>query len=481
MTTAGTAAASPRTTWRVRAAATFRADWELVLLPVIVLVVVIPQYRWPIHYNEAIFVVFGRAILEGGLPYRDLVDLKPPLIYYFYALIQGLTGDGFMVTRVLIYLSLGLTSVLVDLTAREFYSRQQAFVGGLAFALSAGLMPIAPSAGLDQLMLLPLAVAIYAVFQWRRGSATRHLIRAGSAVGVAMLLKPTLLPIAAFLAGVVFVRSRSLLPPSVLTGAAVAVGGLVVLAAALIGVLPEAYDSIIVFGAEYAAGGWRGVDSARDVAFLYGVAVSPLLIPAGATLLVFAATRDTRLPLFGGLIGAAVISMALSGQFLAYYATVLLLPLALLIPGVLEWTGRRPFPQRVSVRALGVLAVALAAFVQFAAGGAMDFPDSPAGPIGRSISAAAAPSDRLWVRANFPQVYYYAGLRPAHRYFIAQGIRPNAERDAVSDLTATPPRFIVIEQGYDYPPLLALLRERYEVLAVEERGGVRLTAYRRLD
>ena len=481
MDTVDNAATSPHAVWRIRTAVALRANWELLLLPVVVTVAVIPQYRWPIHYNEAVFLVFGREILEGGLPYRDLVDLKPPLIYYLYALVQGLTGDGFMVTRVLIYLSLGLTSVLVALIAREFYGRWFGFVAGLAFALSAGLMAIAPSAGLDQLMLLPLAVAIHTVFGWRWGSDTKHLVGAGFAIGVAMLLKPTLLPIAVFFAGVVLMRSRSLLPPLLLTGAALAIGGLAILAIALIGILPEAYDSIVVFGAEYAAGGWRSVEVARDTALFFGVAISPLLIPAGMTLAIFVVTRDTRLQLMGGLLAAALISVALSGQFLAYYAAILLPPLALLSPGALEWAGRRSRPQRVAVRALCMLAVGLAVFVQFTAVGAMDFPDSPAGPIGRAVSAAASPDDRLWVRANFPQVYYYAGLQPAHRYFIAQGIRPTAERDAVADLTATPPRFIVIEQRNDYPPLLALLEERYEVLAVEERDAVRLTAYRRRD
>ena len=70
------ASASPRATWRTRTTVALRANWELLILPVVVLIAVIPQYRWPIHYNEAFFVVFGREILEGALPYRDFVDQK---------------------------------------------------------------------------------------------------------------------------------------------------------------------------------------------------------------------------------------------------------------------------------------------------------------------------------------------------------------------------------------------------------------------
>lgn len=35
--------------------------------------------------DEAIYAVFGREILHGAVPYRDLVDYKAPLIFYLYA------------------------------------------------------------------------------------------------------------------------------------------------------------------------------------------------------------------------------------------------------------------------------------------------------------------------------------------------------------------------------------------------------------
>ncbi len=52
----------------------------------------LPNLRYPIGEDHATFCMIGQGILEGKLPYRDLWDIKPPGIYYVYALIVKIFG-----------------------------------------------------------------------------------------------------------------------------------------------------------------------------------------------------------------------------------------------------------------------------------------------------------------------------------------------------------------------------------------------------
>ncbi len=441
-----------------------------------------PQFGWRIQFNEAMFVVIGREILAGGDPYLNAFDQKPPLIYYFYALVQGVTGDGFMVSRLLIFAALAVTAVLVALCAREFYGRRLAFVSGLAFALSVGAVAIAPNAGLDQLTLLPLVFALYLVLVWRRTRVDGLLIAAGAAAACALLLKPVALPTALLLGGVVIASSRALRPPVLLASSALACGLVVVGALYVRGVLPAAYDAMVVFGGQYAAQGWDS-SSPELMAGIWAATLGPIVVPAALSLVVLGWERSVRAALLGALVVASVVGIALPGAFLPYYVWLLCPTLALVTPVVFEAMGGWSRRARLAVLAPGAFVFTLCAFAALALPVAFafqtDVPDSEA--LGRAIASGAAPGDRLWVRANVPEVYYYAGLRPAHRYFQPMPVivRPGGLEEVVSALTVTPPKFMVFD-GRDeasIAPFAPLLGERYEPFAVEGP----LVAYRRLD
>ncbi len=51
-----------------------------------------PSLLLPLGHDQSFFYVCGRRILNGELPYRDFVDIKPPAIYYYYA-VAALAGD----------------------------------------------------------------------------------------------------------------------------------------------------------------------------------------------------------------------------------------------------------------------------------------------------------------------------------------------------------------------------------------------------
>ena len=54
----------------------------------------LPSLAYPYGRDQGIFGVVANSILEGGLPYRDVFDIKPPAIFYTYAVIQTVFGSG---------------------------------------------------------------------------------------------------------------------------------------------------------------------------------------------------------------------------------------------------------------------------------------------------------------------------------------------------------------------------------------------------
>ena len=75
---------------------------------------------YPSH-DYAIFAYFGQQILRGKMPYRDLWDHKPPLIFYFDALGLKLTGGslvGIWLLEVILFFLGGL--ILLRLLKRYF-------------------------------------------------------------------------------------------------------------------------------------------------------------------------------------------------------------------------------------------------------------------------------------------------------------------------------------------------------------------------
>lgn len=205
--------------------------------------------------------------------------------------------------------------------------------------------------------------------------------------------------------------------------------------------------------------------------------LSPLLVPAAWALAVLILSRNERVWILGGLSLATLLAMILPGHFLPYYAASLTVPLSLLVPAIFEWGTGHGRRRRLTV--LLPCAVLFAVALQ----GAIALPvenrasDGPDVLLADAISAVASPKDRLWVRTNHPALYYDTKLRPAARFFIAQGIRPSTAADAMAHFADAPPRCIVVHSVDDYAPLLPFLEEWYELLDMQGR----FRAYRLRD
>ena len=98
----------------------------LFLAGVILLLRIPALYQHIVDMDESVFSEFGRVILDGGLPYVDVIDNKPPFMYYFFALVYFVSGNGSLITVHVV------TSVWVALTGLFIYIFSQRLKGEAA-------------------------------------------------------------------------------------------------------------------------------------------------------------------------------------------------------------------------------------------------------------------------------------------------------------------------------------------------------------
>jgi hypothetical protein len=154
----------------------------------------------PLDRDEGVFAYAGQRILEGELPFRDVVDHKPPGVFYLYALALLLvppTPEG--VHRFLhAYNFLTLLAVWF-LMKRLFPSRWAPFCGAFCFAIFSASPAIQGfTASAEMLMLLPIVISLLLTVVAATQPSKWLLLASGAAGAVACWIKPTAVASIAF-------------------------------------------------------------------------------------------------------------------------------------------------------------------------------------------------------------------------------------------------------------------------------------------
>jgi len=91
-------------------------------------------------HDSGIFLYFGQQILEGKVPFRDLWDHKPPLIFYIDALGLFLGSGSARGVWFLEVLALAASSVLAYQALRRFFGDLPAFLAAAAMTVDAAFL-----------------------------------------------------------------------------------------------------------------------------------------------------------------------------------------------------------------------------------------------------------------------------------------------------------------------------------------------------
>jgi Dolichyl-phosphate-mannose-protein mannosyltransferase len=467
--------------------------------------------------SEAMYSVVANEIVDGGRPYIDAVERKPPLLFWTYAAVFKVAGEFNWKALHFVALLWTLSAMAgLYLIGRELFDRNTGLIAALFYGVFQPLwMWKTLSFDGEMVMNLPIILAWAIAFRQSSSRLRPELFAAGALLGAAFLLKQPA-GIAAVPLGIYLLlpsyrarrrltRTNSIIQATILTGGFFAALGMAMIVLWKQGILRAAVHWTIA-GHDVPHIFWqKGI--LTTLAFLG--ACLPLVI--GAIMAyrdksqIWAKKTAERTALFG-LLAASAIGAAAGARFYPHYYVQLIPPLALLAAPYYArlWSGTIQPPHwllRPAVTyawlALTVVAFSIEDWTALA-------PRCVPSEAGRYLFTHSDPADRIFVWGQSSEIYLDAERRPACRYittfpltgkvfggtipgFDTRGrILPGAWRNLERDFAKHPPAYVVDAQAdpktaeypvRDFPILAELLAEHYQPVARTAEGII----YRRDD
>ncbi len=409
-----------------------RRAWLIAAVAALAVVTRLPAILYPHGIDdEWVYAAVASEMVEGGRPYVDAVERKPPLLFVVYAGVFQLSGaNNFVALHAAGLAWTLLTMAGLFLAGRRMWGSREGLTAAALYAIyvSWGHWKNLAFNG-EMLMNLPVAFAVWLTV--RRGSVSRllELFAAGLLIAAAFLLKQP-----AGIAGVAL--AAYVLLPSYRgrehVTAAEAAGHAMSLAAGFAAGIGAAAWALDRQGVLVEAIYWTILDhdvphGIGDPVFwfrslmtvVFAIACYPVVVGAMAAMVRRDRLFHGREPELVLLVVFAIVSFAgtaSSGRFYPHYYTQMLPALVLLaapaiaaaLAGEVNATWERPSAVR------GHLALAVVVFMALHAYGLMTWaPRSEAAEYVRSHSSAG---DRIFVWGQAAHVYAQAGRRPATRY-----------------------------------------------------------------
>ena len=462
--------------------------------------------------SEAMYSVVANEIVDGGRPYADAVERKPPLLFWTYAAIFKVAGKFNWKALHMVALVWTLCAMAgLYVIGRHLFDRNTGLIAALFYSVFQPWWTWKTLAfDAEMLMNLPIIWA-WAIAFGRSSSRLRpELFPAGALLGAAFLLKQpaaiAAVPLGIYLllpsyrASRSLTRTNSVIQATIFTVGFFAVLGLVTIVLWKQGILHEAFYWTIADHDVPHVFWQKGI--VITLAFI--VACLPLVI--GAIMAcrdkseIWAGRTPERTALFG-LLMASAIGAAAGARFYPHYYVQLIPPLALLAaPYYARLWSRAIRPPHWLLRpavtyawlGLTVIAFSIEHWTRLA-------PRRVPSEAARYLSTHSSPDDRIFVWGQTPEIYLDAYRRPASRYITTfpltgyvfggpipgfdtrRRILPGAWTTLEQDFARHPPTYIVDIQpdpeSAQYPmknfPILAkLLAERYEPVAQTAEGVI---------
>ncbi len=462
--------------------------------------------------DERIYTVVADEILDGGKPYADAIERKPPLLFWTYASIYRVVGKynwpGFHAA------ALGwtlLTMGAVFLIGARVFDRNTGLAAALLYSIFQPWLEYRTLA-LNGELLMNLPVAWGAFLCLRPGGARYRpeLLAAGALFALGFLLKQpaaiAAVPFGLYCLLPSYRQSRGLGAGGgvghamLLTTGFAAVLGATALVLRSQGILSEAfYWTITDHEGQY----YDWIEGLK-MTVIFAAVCAPLVLGAVAGAGRGSPWKDRPAERAAVLLWVLVsfVGVAAGGRFYAHYYIQLVLPLVVLAAPFFaglwcdpESLGPPRLRRRVVVAWLAITVVGF-----FVSHSVELWLRRDRSEVGRYIEAHSAPDDRIFVWGNQAGLYLDARRRPATRYVasypltghifgdprswdprfdMSYHIVPGSWDNLAADFVRHPPRYIVDTDAVrevpkyvvtNFPFLHRLLAEHYRLVQRAAEG-----------
>ena len=143
-------------------------------------------FRDYIDRDESTFILMGQSLVDGHLPYTQLWDLKPPLIYFFFASIIYIFGKSFIAIRIAGVLAVAITAFFCFRISLQLTTKQVAFRSSVACVMLLSLFGSLQGVMSEHICMLFFMPAIYLLV-----TKTGHyaVFGAGLLIGLSVMTK----------------------------------------------------------------------------------------------------------------------------------------------------------------------------------------------------------------------------------------------------------------------------------------------------
>jgi hypothetical protein len=149
----------------------------------------LPTLWYPFEPAHGLAQVIAKVILEGGVPYRDALDVKPPAVFYLQAALIAMAGDKMAWLRVADLVSLWLTMGSMVHVGSRVRSRAAGLWGALLLGLSYPLMGFWKTAQAESFLLPWLWWSLLLAIRGDRDGSRVKSLLCGASLGVVFWFK----------------------------------------------------------------------------------------------------------------------------------------------------------------------------------------------------------------------------------------------------------------------------------------------------
>ena len=441
-------------------------------------------------------------ILRGDLPYRDAIEIKPPGVFYLYALAIGLFGASTEAVRIFTALYALLTVTAVFGVARHISGVR----AGLCAALVYGIFSTFPllqggSSNTVVFLVLPLTMGVWFFLRAADTHNRSQLVWSGLCAASAMLIKPVALPVLAlFFLLIPFFRTAEGRAKGALLNLAAFTLPLLLCALAVIGYffLRGGLDDFLYWTVEfprrYKESEAGGPSLGQVLKYLSSSLVVPVLLGVPSALWLAGTKRTIKgiLPIL--LILAACLAIALPGKYFPHYFIIVIPFLA--IPAGIGLDCITGMPR---VPAILALLVVLASFsfsvwknyefytvyspetVSTEKYGTPIFVESVS--VARYIREHTRPDDYIFQWGLEPELYFLADRRCPNPYLVSllpgwSKDPPQTLNEMMKSLIEKKPAYIVFQHEWSNFEGIDQVNEYIQENCIFERIGGYANIYR---